>query len=98
MSESDLKREMKEYIESVGGFWSVVANGAYAKIGDPDMIVCYKGFYIAIEGKTLKGTMSGFQKTRETEINRAGGIYICARSLDSLKKVIQEVDKWTISK
>ena len=91
MPESILKRQIKDYITSIGGFWSAVKGGAHSKTGDPDLIVCYKGRFIAIEGKTDVGVQSEWQKVRQEEIVNAGGIYILARSLDEVKERLGEI-------
>lgn len=89
--ESILKREMKKYLQSKGAFWSMVAGGSYAKPGDPDIISCYKGKFIAIEAKTPTGRQSDWQKLRQREIEDAGGIYILARSVDDVKKILERM-------
>lgn len=90
--EGALKKAIKEYLNSVGAFWSMIPGGAYAKIGDPDMVVCYKGRYVAIEAKTPTGKQSNWQQLRQREIERSGGIYILARKVDDVKSVIESID------
>lgn len=90
--EGQLKKDIKDYLKEVGAFWSMVTGGAYSKEGDPDIVVCYKGCYIAIEAKTYTGKMSPIQTVRRTQIIDAGGIHICARSVDDVKKTIEKID------
>ena len=93
--EAKLKTEMKRLIESRGGFWSIVPGGAYGKPGDPDIIACYRGRYIGIEAKNPNGNgrQSDIQKHRQSEIERAGGIYILSSSLVPLIAVLDGLDK-----
>ena len=63
--ESDINKEIKKYLESVGAFWSAVTGGGYSKPGDPDIVACFRGRYIAIEGKTPTGVQSPVQKRRQ---------------------------------
>lgn len=86
--ETQIKKEIKQYISSIGGFWSMIAGGAYSKKGDPDMICCVKGKFFAIEAKTPTGVQSDWQKLRQREIEKAGGVYILARSLNDVKEII----------
>lgn len=88
-----MKRDLKILLTERGAFWSAVAGGAYSKQGDPDLIACYKGRFIAIEGKTYNGTQSQWQKTRQTQIEHAGGIYILARNVDAVRDVLDSIDK-----
>jgi len=90
--ESEIKREIKKYLESVGAFWSVVTGGGYSKPGDPDIVACFRGRYIAIEGKTPTGVQSPIQKRRMREIREAGGVYIVARSAEDVRDVLESIE------
>lgn len=89
--ESEIKRKIKKYLDSVGAFWSAVTGGAYSKPGDPDLIACFRGRYIAIEAKTPRGVQSPIQKRRQREIMEAGGVYILARSVEDVADIIEEI-------
>ena len=60
--------------------------------GLPDIVAIKDGIYIGIEVKAPKGKQSESQKAIQAEIEKAGGKYIIARSLDNAK-VIFEKDK-----
>lgn len=87
--ESRLKKAIKVYLKSVGAYHTVVPGGSYGTNGAPDMIACYKGRFIAIEAKTPEGTQSGWQKLRQNQIEASDGIYILARSVEDVEKVIR---------
>lgn len=87
--ETRIKRQIKDYVESIGGYWAMIAGGAYSKTGDPDMVVCVNGVFYAVEAKTPNGTQSEWQKKRQREIENAGGVYILARSVGDVEKIIQ---------
>lgn len=89
--ESQIKKEIKKYLESIGAFWSAVTGGGYSKPGDPDLIACFHGRYIAIEAKTPTGVQSPIQKKRMAEIKEAGGVYILARSVEDVAEVIEDL-------
>ena len=90
--EAEFKKTLKHYLDMRGAFWSVIQGGAGSKQGDPDMVICYRGRYIAIEAKTPVGRLSGWQKTRKVEIEKAGGIYIVARTISDLSACLDRVD------
>jgi hypothetical protein len=90
--EAVLKKAIKDYVEQRGGFWSSVQGGAGSKIGDPDLVICYRGRYIGVEGKTYEGTQSDWQKIRMKQIRAAGGLYILARSVEDVADVFAEID------
>lgn len=69
-----------------------MTGGAYSKPGDPDLVVCYRGLYIGIEAKTPDGVQSRIQKTRQAQIEEAGGVYLLARSVDDVRRFIESLD------
>ena len=91
--ESDLKKQMKAMLKARGAYVVPVANGAYAKMGDPDMVACYRGMFIAIEGKTYAGRQSDWQRLRMDQVHDAGGIYVVAKTVDALKQLLDELDR-----
>lgn len=90
--ESRIKSEIRKYLESRGAFWTGIPEGSFGKPGDPDMVVCYKGRFIAMEGKTIAGRLRDIQKARMKQIENAGGIYAVVRSVDDAKAILDEVD------
>lgn len=82
--EQTIKKQIKDYITRIGGFWSTVQGGPFSKPGDPDLICCINGRYVGIEVKTPTGRPTELQLQRGREIEQAGGIWILARSLDDV--------------
>lgn len=63
--------------------------------GIPDIFGSFKGRMLAIEVKTGKDKMSGDQLARKFEIEKAGGIYIIARTIDGfLIEFEQLLSEW----
>lgn len=83
--EQKIKKQIKDYITRIGGFWSIVQGGPYSKPGDPDLICCVQGRYIGIEAKTPTGKPTELQLQRGREIEQAGGIWILARSVEDVR-------------
>lgn len=90
--ESKVKKEIKTYLKSIGAAVILVPGGAYGTNGNPDLVVCYQGKFIAVEGKANNGVQSSWQKLRQMQIERAGGIYILAWSVDDVKDVISSLN------
>ena len=88
--ESKLKRQIKDYLNSEGIFWSMVAGGAFSKTGDPDMIACVDGMYLAIEAK-VDTQQSDWQKMRQRQIEESGGCYIIAKSVDDVERAVRDL-------
>lgn len=91
-SESRIKAEIHKALERRGAYWAPIPQGSYGKPGDPDMIVCYKGRFIGMEGKTPVGRLSPIQEHRGRQIEAAGGIFAVVRSVDDAMRVLDAVD------
>jgi len=59
--------------------------------GIPDLIVCIKGLFLGIEAKDPKGKQSLSQKVHQQNIENSGGIYILAKSLDDVIKIVKDL-------
>lgn len=57
-------------------------------VGFPDISIIRNGSYIGIEVKTEKGKQSEEQKGWQEKITKAGGLYILARSVDDVMRVL----------
>lgn len=88
--EQIIKREIKAEVERMGGFWSCVQGGMGSKPGDPDIVACFNGRYVAIEAKTPEGRLSDVQKHRRDQIERAGGLYLVVRSKDGFLDALRD--------
>lgn len=92
MVESDLKTQVRRYLEERGAFWSNVTGGPYSKPGDPDIVVCHCGAYIGLEAKYFDGCPSQVQLDRKDDIEAAGGIFLFPTSLEEVAEVLDMVE------
>lgn len=65
-----------------GGFYSM------GLVGAPDIFCVNGGRCIGIEVKDVKGKQNENQKLFQENFEKAGGIYILARSLDDVTKIL----------
>lgn len=93
MLESAIKNKIIKYLLSIGAHPTPVPAGKYGYDGEPDMIACYMGRYIAIEGKTSTGQQEYDQEVVQKEIEDAGGRYVIARSVEDVQKVIHSINE-----
>lgn len=78
----------KQYDILLPGHWRVSPRGGpFGKAGCPDDLLCWKGIFIAIEVKSLEGSVSGLQLLALKEIQAAGGVAAVLRGKD-LNKLI----------
>jgi Holliday junction resolvase len=74
--EGRLKDKIREYVETVPNvYYHPVVTRGVGKKGAPDIFLCHKGRFIAIETKaTEKDEPTPLQKRRLREIAAAGGV------------------------
>ena len=89
--ESRLKNDIKRYLRTENVYWCMIQGGAFSKPGDPDIVACVDGVFLAIEGKTYSGYLSDMQKYRRHQIEAAGGKYVVARSVTDVKEALDEI-------
>lgn len=84
--ETRLQRKVQDYIESLGGYCFKVHGSGYMKAGIPDIIGCLEGRFIGIECKVDKNKPSPLQLAHGRLIEKSGGIFIIAYSLEEVKE------------
>lgn len=96
MNESQLTTQIKNYLKSKGTYVEKIFGGGYQSAGVPDILCCYRGYFIAIEVKspTGKGRLSDIQELKIKEIRRAGGVGFVADNLDYVKYIFNMVDDY----
>ena len=61
--------------------------------GIPDLLVCYKGLFLAFEVKTTICKVSGLQQMQIDKINRAGGFACVVKNKEDVKKILMLIDE-----
>ena len=94
MKESDLIRKISEYLKTVPNlfFWKE-HGGMYGTAGIPDLIVCYKGRFIAFECKVGKNKPTALQAITIGQIVATGGYAVVVRTVDEVRKIISAFEK-----
>lgn len=92
MNENEIVKQIKEYLKTVKDcfFWKE-HGGSFGAAGIPDLIVCYRGRFIAFEVKTVKGKLTVLQAITIRKIQSAGGIAAVVRSVDEARAVIAKL-------
>lgn len=94
MTEARLVENIKKYLKSVPElfFWKE-HGGQYGTAGIPDLIVCYRGKFLAFEVKTPQGKPTLLQTVTLRQIARAGGYATIVRSVQEVKDIITALEK-----
>ena len=82
MKESTLTRNIKSALEDEGAVVYKYYGNPYTGSGIPDLLICHRGRFIALEVKTERGKVSEQQEWQLKRIDKAGGIARVVRSVD----------------
>lgn len=91
--EAAFQEEAIKLIESMGGKVTKVHVSAYQSQGEPDLICCYKGRYVAFELKIDDNKPSALQLEKIEDIRRAGGIALPVWSINEIKETLYEISR-----
>ncbi len=92
MREKSIENNIKSYLRSKGAYYFKHHGNQYSQVGVPDIIACYKGYFIGIEVKNETGKTSPLQNVNLEMINDAGGYGIVARSVKDVELVIEAIN------
>jgi Holliday junction resolvase len=71
--EKIVKDKVKKVLDKVGCYYFFPATGGFGKSGVPDIIICFKGHYVAIECKTVGNKTTALQELNLSQIRDNGG-------------------------
>ena len=89
MNETELVKKI-DYLGGVADcFYWKEHGGEYGTAGIPDIIVCYRGRFLAFEAKVGKNKPTVLQEQTIRKILRAGGYALVVRSVEEVKEIIK---------
>ena len=89
--EGRVKKKVKEYLQSIGAWYYMPVSNGMGRVGCPDILVCYKGAFVAIETKA-PGKIGHVTANQQREINgiqRANGLAHVVDDVEQVKSIIQ---------
>lgn len=89
--ETKLKSDCKKWYQTYYNNY-VILPEQYIKTGDPDMIICHNGFFIAIEFKLEYNKPTELQKFKLDFIKKSGGKSFVCFSLKEFQRIIRGLD------
>ncbi len=92
MKEKTITNQILKYLKSLPECFAFKEHGGlYGTSGIPDIIVCYKGKFLAFEVKTEKGKLSKLQEMTIAKIQKANGMAFKVTSLEEVKEILKGV-------
>ena len=93
VKEAELITAIKKYLASVPDTFAWKEHGGqYGTAGIPDIIVCHRGHFIALEAKVGKNQPTKLQTVTIEQIRKAGGTAAVVRSVEDVKTIISELE------
>ena len=91
MLESGIQRKIIKWLESEGHYVARVIKAG--KSGTPDLLVCVRGVFVALEVKRPKGgVVSKLQKHHIEKIQKAGGLAGVVRSVADVETILSSLE------
>lgn len=89
MKENNFQTNVKKYLEQNNAYVVNVWGGGYQTAGVPDLLICYKGLFIALELKVDYNKASEIQKWHLEQINKCKGTGLVMRYTKNWKQDLQ---------
>jgi len=97
MLEKDITAAITRYLKTVPHcFFFKEHGGQYGTAGLPDIIVCYRGRFVAFEVKTATGRPSKLQEVTIAKIKAAKGEAFIVRSVEEVKRIIEKLEEYLL--
>lgn len=77
--ERKVKQQVVALLKEAGAYYFFPAANGLGRSGIPDIIVCHRGRFVAIECKAGKGQTTALQERELKRIGEAGGIALVVR-------------------
>lgn len=90
--ESNLQTKMIAYLKSQGAVVNNIHGSEYQS-SISDLIICYRGRYIALEAKGPNGSIRPGQRRRLRKVQKAGGIGEVVYGLEKVKDILESIDE-----
>lgn len=89
--ETNLQQNVQRLIKERGGYVVKQHGSMITEPGRPDLLICYKGLFIAFECKVENEKPTRQQGINIRNIKKAGGITAVIRSLEEAERVLDYI-------
>ena len=93
MRENQFQAKVVRYLRDKGAYVLNVAGGSQIPKGTPDLLVCWRGRFMALELKTDTGRTTELQEDKISDIRSANGYARVLRPMDweSFKEELEDI-------
>ena len=89
--EGKVKKRVKEYLQSIGAWYYMPVTNGMGRVGCPDILVCYKGLFMAFETKA-PGKIKNVTANQQREIDAIQCAYGLALVVDDVEQVKEAIN------
>lgn len=95
-NERKVKNRVTAILKDRDAYYFYPVTSGFGASGVPDIIVCYFGWFIGIECKAGKNTLSALQRQNIARIDKAGGItaVINEDNIHEVSETLDKIDEW----
>lgn len=88
--EGKVKAKVKDYLKSIGAWYYMPVSNGMGRVGCPDILVCYKGLFMAFETKApgKRNNTTPNQDREIADIQRANGLALVVDDVEQVKEAI----------
>ena len=93
--EGKVKKKVKEYLQSIGAWYYMPVSNGMGRVGCPDILVCYKGLFMAFETKA-PGKIKNVTANQQREIDgiqRANGLAHVVDDVEQVKSLLDTFER-----
>ena len=93
--EGKVKKKVKEYLQSIGAWYYMPVSNGMGRVGCPDILVCYKGLFMAFETKA-PGKIKNVTANQQREIDgiqRANGLAHVIDDVEQVKSLLDTIER-----
>ena len=93
--EGKVKKKVKEYLQSIGAWYYMPVSNGMGRVGCPDILVCYKGLFMAFETKA-PGKIKNVTPNQQREIDgiqRANGLAHVVDDVEQVKSLLDTYER-----
>ena len=92
--EAKVKKKVVSAIKAVNAYYFFPVMNGYGRVGIPDIIVCHRGYFVAIECKAGSNKPTELQLKEMESIRQAGGITLVVNedNIEDVTKVLESIN------
>ena len=93
--EAKVKKKVVDVIKKNGAYYFFPATGGYGRSGVPDIVCCYRGYFVAIECKAGNNKPTPLQEAEMAKIREAQGFVLVVNetNIEDVAVVFDRIDK-----